>query len=346
MVAALSLTASVARGEERWFQSTSVACDSFSNCAATLDFLGTIPDSLGIHARRSGEANAALDIQIRVNAPVEGGVPTSFEADGTVLDLAPGSGVVTRRETEAGKERVIGYFLAPGQAATVVELLRRSSSFRVTTLVEGRQKTLALSSAGLTEALRYMDERQGRAGAQDALVDKGSRDAADAAKPGALPERSAWPKEIEKVFKGERCEDTWLGDLLPEGFVAAPAPGRELWQIPCRAGNYEHDNILIEWRKGGAKAAQLLTFPTRTKIRDMPRSRSGAGRMARNSVWQEARRELWTFAHFHAHGDCGVAAHYRWTERGFLLLDERRKDDCDSKFVDPFTQWPKTRAGP
>ena len=35
---------------------------------------------------------------------------------------------------------------------------------------------------------------------------------------------------------------------------------------------------------------------------------------------------------------------YRWTERGFALADERRKEDCDGKFDDPWTRWPATKA--
>jgi len=64
-----------------------------------------------------------------------------------------------------------------------------------------------------------------------------------------------------------------------------------------------------------------------------------------NPVWWDARNEIWAFHRNRSFGDCGTVARYRWAARGFVLIDERRKEDCDDKFVDPWTRWPVTRPG-
>src|SRR5581483_1905239 len=121
---------------------------------------------------------------------------------------------------------------------------------------------------GLDAALRYLDERQGRAGAQDAVILKGPRAAADIAAPKRLPARTAWPKEIERIFKANRCEDRVPAfDWLTDGYIAAASPRHALWQVPCAGGNYNILFLVVDIRNHDSKTARQLFFPTRLRKR-------------------------------------------------------------------------------
>ena len=289
---------------------------------------------------RTGTANAPLQVVVRVNKPVEGGVPIRITFGETTFELQPGTDVLmlTRRETFNGVEHLTGYSIAPNRVDALLAAMRQAKRGRLQLAVAGAPQEREIRLDGIDEALRYVDERQGRDGAQDALIDKGARAPADAAAPKALPLPPAWPKQIAGIFKREKCEDRLASfEELTTGFIATPAPGRELWQIACAGGNYNILFIVIEVRNHDPRTARLLSFPTRT-------SRRPANVLV-NPVWWDARNEIWAFHRNRSFGDCGTVARYRWAARGFVLIDERRKEDCDDKFVDPWTRWPVTRPG-
>ena len=337
MLAVGALGAASPARAERWFGSVSASCDSFGECFATPDSPDRPADSALLHLLRSGKANAPLEFHVTVNKPVEGGVAIRLETEQGVIALAAGSDVLTRRETYNGRDYLMGYFIADARATELLAMLRRATSARIVIAVAGEPQTITVNLNGLDEALRYFDEHQGRTGAQDALIEKGPRKPADAAAPRPLPAKDAWPREIAAIFAREKCEDEIATfDSLKEGFVAAPAPGRELWQIPCAGGNYNILFTLVEVRNGDMKSARALRFPTRLHKR--------SDSVLVNPSWWDARKELWAFEHGRAFGDCGTVTRYRWTPAGFSLLDQRRKDDCDGKSADPWTKWPVAKS--
>jgi hypothetical protein len=322
---------------DRWFGSIAVTCDSFAECGLWPDMPEPPGDPASLYLVRSGTANAPLEMIVRVNKPVDGGVPIRLILGETTFALQPGTDVLTRRETHDGKEYLTGYWIAPTRVDALLAAMRRATRGTLRLAVAGAPQEREIRLDGMDGALRFVDERQGRAGAQDGLIDKGARDPSDAAAPKALPTRRAWPKAIAGIFSHEKCEDRLATfDELKAGFVATPAPGRELWQIPCAGGNYNILFILIDVRNGDAKTARVLTFPTR--LRKRPSS------VLANPVWWDARKEIWAFHRNRSFGDCGTVARYRWTARGLALADERRKDHCDRRFEDPWTKWPIVRS--
>src|SRR5262249_49069362 len=141
---------------------------------------------------------------------------------------------------------------------------------------------------GLEEALRYLDERQGRIGAQDAIISKGPRAAADSASPKPLPARADWPKEIEHIFRRNNCEDRVAAfDWLRDGYMATPSAGTALWQVPCAGSNYNILFLVVDIRNGDPKTARQLFFPTRLNKR--------AASALTNPVWWDARKEIRAF---------------------------------------------------
>jgi hypothetical protein len=322
---------------DRWFGSIAVSCDSFAECGLWPDMPEPPADPALLFLLRTGSANAPLQMIVRVNKPVEGGVPIRLTLGEATFELQPGTDVLTRRESFNGVEHLTGYSIAPSRVDALLATMRQAKDGRLRLAVAGAPQEREIRLDGMDEALRYVDERQGRNGAQDALIDKGAREPANAAAPKALPLPRAWPKQIVRILKREQCEDRLASfEELTAGFIATPAPGRELWQIACAGGNYNILFILIDVRNGDATTARVLTFPTRLHKR--PSS------VLVNPVWWDARKEVWAFHRSRSVGDCGTVARYRWTARGFALADERRKEDCDSKFDDPWTRWPATKA--
>jgi hypothetical protein len=322
---------------DRWFGSVQVDCESFGVCAVFPAMPDPPGDPASIQLDRTGKADAPLEIFVRVNKPVEGGVPVRLTFGETVFDLQPGIDVLTRRDTR--HDRVLGYWIAEARVAEVLAAMRRvdTGRLRITIAGQSEPQDRLVQLDGLDAALRYLDERQGRAGAQDAVLDKGPRAAADTPAPKPLPKMAEWPAQVVRIFKRENCEKTfWVFDEMTAGSIAAVAGGRELWQVACAGSNYNVHFIFLEIRNGDPKTARALTFPTRLHKR-----RDG---VVTNPVWWTARQELWAFERHHSHGDCGVVARYRWEPGGFKLIDQRRKEDCDSRFTDPWTTWPVVKA--
>ena len=326
---------------DRWFGSITASCDSFGLCGLFPAMPEPPGDSASLQIDRAGTANALLEIRVYVNRPVEGGTPIRLELGTQTFDLQPGTDVLTRRVTHEGKERTVGYWIAAPRVGEVLAAMRKTDSGHLKiTITDFYGKThdqdRLILLDGLDAALRYLDERQGRAGAQDALIDQGPRPAADTPAPQPLPPRTEWPKPIARIFAQEKCEDMLptFGELAA-GAIATLSGDREVWQIACAGGNYNIHFIFIAMRNGDPRTARALTFPTRRG--------SGRAGVLTNPVWWYARKELWAFERHHSQGDCGEVARYRWTGRDFALIDQRRKEDCDSHFTDPWTTWPVTK---
>jgi hypothetical protein len=297
-------------------------------------------NSVVVGLTRAGTAEAPLEIRLRVNAPVESGVPVRLETPEGVLELAAGADIATRRETIGAKEVLTGYFVTQSRTSEMLARLLRASSARLIVPVAGETQSLKLELGGLEEALRYVDERQGRTGARDALIDKGERAPASAPVPARLPAQEAWPRNLRNIFDREGCEERLATfDELQEGFVASPASGEDIWVLPCSGGNYNIGFIAVRrvGDKGKDIGARLIGFPSRLGKRRLS--------VIINPVWWEARREMWSFERGRAAGDCGIVRRYAWSGTAFRLADERRKEDCDGNFADPWTAWTQTRRG-
>ena len=327
---------------DRWFGSITVSCDSFGLCGLFPAMPDPPGDSASLQIDRAGTANAPIEIRIYVNRPVEGGTPIRLALGTQSFELQPGTDVVTRSITQDGRARTAGYWIAAPRVGEVLAAMRKTDSGRLRITItkfsgEKEEQERLILLDGLDAALRYLDERQGRAGAQDALIDQGPRPAADTPAPQPLPPKAEWPKEIMRIFRQEKCEDMLptFGELAA-GAIATLSPDRALWQIACAGGNYNIHFIFIEMRNRDPRTARALTFPNR-------RGRKPNGVLT-NPVWWYARNELWAFERYHSQGDCGLVTRYRWTGRDFALIDQRRKEDCDSHFTDPWTTWAVTKA--
>jgi hypothetical protein len=322
---------------DRRFGSIFVGCDSFGDCLVSPQMPDPPGDPASFQFSRSGKANAQVEVTIHVNKPVEGGVPIRLELDGAVFTLQPGTDVLTRRRTDDGVERVVGYDVAPARSGELLAAMRKAERGRLMLDVAGKPQERVIRLDGLDAALRWLDERQGRVGAQDALIDKGAREAADTPAPRRAPDRAQWPAEIVRIFKREKCAERIFSFAeLAQGFIATPAPRREIWGIGCDGSNYNVVFILIDVRNGDMRTARAVKLPVRSRKLSV-----GA---AINPMWWDARKELWAFHRGHSHGICGTVAQYQWTDTGFKLANERYREDCEFVYDDPWTKWPEVKA--
>jgi hypothetical protein len=336
-LAAFVAVASSPATADRRFGSIFVGCDSFGDCLVSPGMPDPPGDPASLQFSRSGMANAPVEITIHVNKPVEGGIPIRLELGEAVFALQPGTDVLTRRRIDDGVERVVGYIVAPARVGELIAAMRKAGRGRLMLDVAGKPQQRVIELDGLDAALRWVDERQSRGGAQDALIDKGEREAADAPAPRRAPDRTQWPAEIARIFKREPCAERISSFAeLAQGFIATVAPGREIWGIGCDGSNYNVVFILIEVRNGDMKTARVIKLPVRSRKHSV-----GA---AINPMWWDARKELWAFHRGHSHGICGTVALYRWTAAGFKLADERHREDCEFVYDDPWTTWPEVRA--
>jgi hypothetical protein len=323
---------------DRWFGSITVSCESFGLCALFPAMPQPPADSASIEIDRAGKANAPIEILVRVNKPVEGGAPIRLELGAAVFDLQPGLDVETRRSADG--KRATGYWITQARVGALLAAMRRVDTGRLIIAIAGQSEpqNRLIQLDGLDAALRHLDEWQGRAGAQDAVIDKGTREPVDMPVPKPLPAKADWPVAIQRIFKREKCEDRLATfEELTTGAIVARGD-RALWQIPCAGGNYNILFTFVELRGGEPRTARLVTFPSR-------RSRRPDGVLT-NPVWQVSRHEVWAFERYRAHGDCGLVARYHWGPHGFVLLDQRRKEDCDGRFTDPWTTWPIVKPRP
>jgi hypothetical protein len=331
------LTAAPAVADRR-FGSIFVFCDSFGDCHVSPEMPDPPGDPASLKLARSGKASAPVEISIRVNKAVEGGIPIRLELGDAVFALQPGSDVLTRRVAVDDEERVVGYYVAEARAGELITAMRKTARGRLRLDVAGQPQERAIQLDGLDAALRWIDERQGRGGAQDALIDRGERAAADTAAPRRAPKKAEWPAEIARIFEREKCsERIYAFDELSVGFIATPAPGRDIWGIACDGSNYNVVFTLIDVRNGDPKSARVIKLPVRSRKLSL-----GA---AFNPMWWDARKELWAFHRGHSHGICGTVARYQWTAAGFKLTDERNKEECELVNDDPWTKWPQVKAG-
>lgn len=219
-------------------------------------------------------------------------------------------------------------------------------------------RTLALSSGGQTEALPasgisaallWIDERQGRLDTVTALLRRGDRPASAVPAAPVLPRATPAPQVSQRGFEGAAnpMEDEPRGLTVPasiEGLEAVKACRAEsnefldkavlgarldgqtvLWGIPCGSGAYNATYVLYLARPDGSNV-RLAALPERTARTEG--DVGGEGQWLVNPVYDPARRTLTVFPRGRGLGDCGTITTWTWTTGGFALSEERSMGDC------------------
>jgi len=231
------------------------------------------------------------------------------------------------------------------QARQIIAALPAS---RTLALASGAQ-TADLPSSGISAALLWIDERQGRLDTPTALLRRGDRPASGVPAAPALPRVSPAPAASQAGFEGASnpLEDepralkvpaaiegrqevkTCRADnneYLNQAVLAARLDASTvLWGIPCGSGAYNATYVLYLARPDGT-GARPAPLPERT-----PRTEGdigGEGPWLVNPIYNPQRQTLTVFPRGRGLGDCGTITTWTWTTAGFVLSEERSMGDC------------------
>lgn len=216
-------------------------------------------------------------------------------------------------------------------------------------------EAVSISTSGVSAALLWIDERQGRLGTATALVRRGNRPASSVPRPPALPtirpapaadqtgfgdDKQTLPAPLKSLQAVQDClAESGHSEWLLTNVMSARLDARtELWAVPCGAGAY---NVSHQWfltGPGGRDPRPADLFGS-----EGPRTGEEAGVWPDNSTvnggYAANARSIVAFSKGRGLGDCGTAQTWVWTGRQFALSQETSMGDCAGVPVD---YWPTT----
>lgn len=214
---------------------------------------------------------------------------------------------------------------------------------------------MAISPNGVSAALLWIDERQGRLGTTTALLRRGERPATSVPAAPALPvltpapaadqtgfgdDKQTLPASLRALPAVQAClGESEHSEWLLQNVMSARLDARnELWAVPCGAGAY---NIAHHWYLTGPggrdprPAALLGSEGPRTgeEAEVWPDNATINGGYAANA------RTITAFSKGRGIGDCGTSQTWLWTGRRFELQAEQAMGHCAGVHWD---YWPTT----
>lgn len=312
-------TAGAAKADSGSFGDWSVVCDNTRTCTALgfgdLDEMGSTGH---IAIRREGVADAAP--RARLVTAGQGEASLSLAIDGRVPEGL--AGLPARNAPEDPERRVTD--LTAEQTQALLAGLINGGSLAVR---EAGRPVLQVSLSGSSASLRFMDDRQKRAGTLTALVAKGAKPAsavpppppppslaaAPAARQVGLP--SAVPQAIAARLNG--CDED-IAELGLEPDVARLGQDRLFWAVACSRGAYNVVYRLFLTDGAGRAAEPLrLTYPSGEVAEEVM-----------NVQYDAETRSLTNFDKARGLGDCGAITTWRWTGQGFVLAEQTLMPEC------------------
>jgi hypothetical protein len=221
----------------------------------------------------------------------------------------------------SGKEIDISPALAAALAA--------GGSIEVTTAPGGRVGDASL--AGLSAALRYIDDKQKRVGTDTALVAKGSgkvippapslpvvtRPPADARPPRTL----SVPRVASLIGPDNAKCDYSTGKVEPEAFRLDARTTLVTVVHPCGNGAYNFFSSAFLVDETGK--VRVATYDT-----DRPNPKDGENLGLVNAGYDPKTRRLTSFMKGRGLGDCGSAQAYVWDGSRFRLVEQTEMGEC------------------
>jgi len=203
----------------------------------------------------------------------------------------------------------------------------------------GDENITRISLAGSSAALRHIDQKQGRAGTETALVAKGSRafrpanftiptiivDAWDAAK--LVPETS----DIIALAEDSRCEQDRFGVVEDQVFPLGKRGNvfRALVLISCGAGAYNFSSApYVGEYIENPRATSGWAFAPAKFDRQPSWGDEGADPLLVNANWNEQDQTLSSYGKGRGLGDCGSAENYVWDGDMFRLIEASAMQEC------------------
>jgi hypothetical protein len=309
--AAVLLASPALAGES--FKDWWVACDNTRQCAA-FGFAGEAFEMSG-YLRIERGAAAADAPQARL--VMEGPPGTwSLSVDGRAL-------ASVRAASEDGDGRAAAA-LTPAQSAAVLAAASNGKALQVSA---GGKPIGAISLAGSSAALRWMDDKQKRAGGVTALVAKGPAPAASVPPAPELPlvraapavSQAGLPKtppaSVMALMKD--CDDD-IADLGAEPISGRLSADLTLWAPLCSRGAY---NMIYSFSVVDAKGAAR---PLSIRYADGGEATTDL----MNVDYDPATQTLSNFEKGRGIGDCGAANVWVWDGKAFAPTAQDLMGEC------------------
>lgn len=308
--------AATAQENRRYFQDWLSACRSDGYCSAlaydnTESTAGVDADYILRVGRQSDGLYWEISFTTVLTMP---GPNETFDVtvDATLFIFAP--------PYDAGAYGSISDFFFLNQPAQALfDAMGPGEKLRVSFRDEsGQSQTAAFSLNGLTAALLWIDEQQGRLG---------SERVADAAPIGLTPVSNDYPANVPPELLRLHAEslDCEPFEVLPHAnaIITAETENGHLYFLPCTAGAYNF--LYTVWRESNGYFSPLLF----AEYSD-PLGWSGTSLLV-NPEFDAQTGVLTSFYKGRGIGDCGSFGRWQWTGYNFRMLEYAYKDDCDAE---------------
>jgi len=293
-------------------------CDNGRVCQAVSLMPAGDFEAATIAVKRGAEANAPLEVWITARE----GEPAEVRVDGKRFAL------IARGEDLAPQQ--------PAQLVAAIVAGKRAALFDR----QGKQ-IAALSVAGASAALLYVDEQQRRLGTTTALVRRGARPASavpaapplpviDVAAGSPKPARALAKADLEAARKDSACEKP-EEEGAPERFRLDARSTLALVPLRCGSGAYNFLSVALILDERGRAS------PARFDVQGDP----GADNLIYGADWDPKSRRLGTYFKGRGIGDCGISQSYAWDGARFRLVEQSEMGECRGS-IDYITTW---RAG-
>ena len=328
-LAGLAMAAATPALANETFKDWWVACDNTRQCAA-FGFAGEAFEMAGyLRIERGAAADDAPQARLVMEGP-----PGTWSL---ATDGKPVATVQAASEDGDGRAAAV---LPPAQSAAVLAAAANGKALQVSA---AGKPIGAISLAGSSAALRWMDDKQKRAGGVTALVAKGPAPAANVPPAPELPlvraapavSQAGLPKKppasVTALMK--ECDDD-IAELGAEPIAARLSPDLTLWAPLCTRGAY---NMIYSFTVVDAKGAAR---PLPIRYADT----AEATTELMNVDYDPATRTLSNFEKGRGLGDCGAVNTWVWDGKGFAPTSQDLMGEC--RGVGPgdwVTTW-RTRA--
>ena len=306
-----------------------VTCDNTRQCAA-FGFAGEAFEMSGyLKVARGAHAAEAAQAKLVMEGPPG---PWALSVDGKALATVTAA-------SEDGDGRAAAA-LTPAQSAAVLAAAANGKALQV---AAAGKPIGAISLAGSSAALRWMDDQQKRAGGVTALVAKGPAPASAVPAPPAPPLVQAapamsqaglaakLPRSVAAMMKD--CDDD-IATLEIEPVSGRLSPGLTLWAPLCTRGAYNMIySFFVVDEKGAAHPLPIRYADTAEATTELM-----------NVSYDAATQTLYNFEKGRGLGDCGATNTWVWDGKGFVATAQDLMGECRGV---PPDDWPvsyRTRA--
>lgn len=305
----------LASDAEASFKDWWVACDNVRVCTA-YGFPEDEDKTLVLRVRRAAEVGAVPAVDLSIH-------PEDAKSLTGPLTLLIDGKAVARTGAPTGGDDVFRQWGVADGAGLLTAIARGD----VLALKAGDRAVGAISLAGASAALRWMDDRQKRAGGVTALVAKGPAPASAVPAP-PLPPLVRAAKPVNQDGLGGEPSPAVLARIKSLDCAASSpdepsanrlGPGVVLWVIPCWVGAYQTSAALVLADEQGGHARFVdLGGP------GAPDERA----VATNAVYNTDDQKLYSYAKGRGLADCGVSFGHVWTGKGFVMTERSELSPC------------------